>query len=113
MPLRRAPMRKLIRMLIHASVAALYGHRQIRIRTNDTDVVVLAVSVSPVLQSDELWISYCPSTQVRNLPAHTIAKSLGQEKACVLPMFHALTAEATRFHFSAAEARRRRGMYGT
>ena len=37
------------------------------------------------------WISCGSSKQLRNLPAHAIATSLGREKACVLPMFHALT----------------------
>ena len=79
------------RVMIHAFDASLQGHRRIKIRSNDTDLVVLAVSIAPVLPLDELWISYGSSKQLRNLPAHAIATSLGQEKACVLPMFHALT----------------------
>jgi len=79
------------RMMIHAFDASLNGFRRIMIQSNDTDVVVLAVSIAPLLPLDELWISYGSSKHVRNLPGHAIATSLGREKACVLPMFHALT----------------------
>ena len=79
------------RMIIHAFDASLHGHRRIKIRSNDTDVVVLAVAFAPLISIDELWISYGPSKQIRNLPAHSIATSLGQKTARVLPLFHALT----------------------
>lgn len=42
------------RMLLHASHAAHQGHNHIMIRTVDTDVVVLAVSVSQQLQDEEI-----------------------------------------------------------
>ena len=38
------------RMMIHALDASLHGHRRVKIRSNDTDVVVLAVSIAPTLQ---------------------------------------------------------------
>ena len=79
------------RVMIHAFDASLQGHRRIKIRNNDTDLVVLAVSIAPVLPLGELWISYGSSKQLCNLPAHAIATSVGRKKACVLPMFHALT----------------------
>ena len=79
------------RMMIHALDASLHGHRRVKTRSSDTDVVILAVSIAPTLQLDEPWISFSSSKQVRYLPAHTIATSLGQEKASVSPMFHALT----------------------
>ena len=101
------------RMMIHALDASLHGHRRVKIRSNDTDIVVLAVSVAPTLQLDELWISFGSSKQVSYLPAHTIAASLGLEKASALPMFHALTGCETLFLFSVGEERRQRGTCGT
>ena len=77
--------------MIHALNASLHGHQRVKIQSNDTDVVVLAVSIAPTLPLDELWISFGSSSQVHYLPTHTIATSLGREKAGVLPMFHALT----------------------
>ena len=83
------------RMLLHASHAANYagwltqnyGHHSIVIRTVDTDVVVLAVSLVQELQpEDELWLAFGTGRSFRYLAA-----GLGREKARALPMFHALT----------------------
>lgn len=102
------------RIMIHVYDASLRGCRRIKIRSNDTDVVVLAISIAPLLQLEELWVTYGSSKQVRNIPAHAIATSLGQDKASVLPMFHALTGcDTIQFHFLAEGERRRLGMYGT
>ena len=76
------------RMLLHASHAA----HSIVIRTVDTDVVVLAVSVVQELQpEDELWLAFGTGRSFRYLAAHEIAAGLGREKARALPMFNALT----------------------
>ena len=88
------------RMMIHALDASLHGHQRIKIRSNDTDVVVLAVSIALTHPLDELWISFGSSKKVCYLPAHTIATSLGREKAGVLNMFDALTGCDTVSFFS-------------
>ena len=45
-------------MLLHVSHAANHGHHKILIKTVDTDVVVLAVSVAQgLLPEDELWLA--------------------------------------------------------
>ena len=63
----------------------------VKIPTNETDIVMLAVSISPVLPLDELWKSYGSSKQLCNLPAQAIATSLGWEKVSLLLMFHTPT----------------------
>ena len=78
-------------LMIHALDAAVAGHRRIRIRSNDTDVVVLAISVANTLPAEELWVTYGTGKNVTNIPAHEVAASLGPSKASALPMFHALT----------------------
>ena len=78
-------------MMIHVSDASLNGQRRIKIRTNDTDVLVLAISIASLLPIDELWVSIGSSKNLTYLPAHTIAASLGRDKARVLPIFHSLT----------------------
>lgn len=88
------------RMMIHAFHASLHGHRRIKIRTNDTDVLVLAISVASLLPLDELWISHGASKNLHYLPAHAIAASLGRDRARVLPMFHSLTGCDTVSFFS-------------
>ena len=78
-----------LRMMIHVSDASLNGHRRIKIRANDTDVLVLAIA--SLLPIDELWVSIGSSKYLTYLPTHTIAASLGRDKARVLPIFHSLT----------------------
>ena len=80
------------RMLLHISHAAKHGHHKILIRTVDTHVVVLAMSMAHALQSgDELWLAFGTGESFRYFAAHEIAAGFGPEKAQALPMFHALT----------------------
>lgn len=46
------------RLMVHALDASLKGHRRVKIRTNGTDVVVLAISVANTLPTDEMWITF-------------------------------------------------------
>ena len=87
------------------------GHRKIKIRSNNTDKVVLAISVVNSLQVDELWITYDSGKYLCNIPVHSIASVLGPGKASVLPMFHALTGCDTVSFLVVAV--RRHGMCGT
>lgn len=79
------------RVMVHVADATFNGYRRINIRTNDTDVLVLAISIVPLLRIDELWVSLGSSKNLKCLPAHTIATTIGREKARVLPIFHSLT----------------------
>ncbi|KAK3742923.1 hypothetical protein QZH41_015294 [Actinostola sp. cb2023] len=79
------------RILLHVLDASLSGHRKIMIRTIDTDVVVLAISIFHVISVDELWISYGTGRNFRYLAIHEIATKLGQERSRALPLFHAIT----------------------
>ena len=72
------------RLMVHVLDAASSGHRRNRIRNNDTDVVVLAISVASTLPTDELWITYGSGKNVRNTPALAITMSLGPDKASTL-----------------------------
>ena len=70
------------RMMLRANHAALHGHLKILIRTVDTDVVVLAVSVAETLGPEyELWLAFGTGKYVRHLAAHKIAIGLGPKKA--------------------------------
>ena len=61
------------------------------IRTNDTDVVVLAVSIVSTIPEEELWVAYGTGKHLQNIAVHTIAAALGRERTFVFPMFHTLT----------------------
>ena len=73
------------RLLVHALDACSSGHRRILIKTNDADVVVLAVSVAENLPADKILISYGTGKHLRHLAAHEITKKIGQQKAKALP----------------------------
>ena len=70
------------RLIVHALDASLKGHRRVKIRTNDTDVVVLAISVANTLPADEMWITFALGKHVYNLAAQdaTLSPSLVDEE---------------------------------
>ena len=80
------------RIFLHAAHAADHGHSKLMIRTVDTDIVVLAVSVVQDLPTDvQLWVKFGTGTHTGYIAAHELAHRLKPEKAKVLPLFHALT----------------------
>ena len=73
-------------MLLHA------WYDKVLVRTGDTDVVVLAVSVVQYLGTPaELWLAFGTGNHFCYLAAHKMANALEPKKAQTLPMFHALT----------------------
>ena len=76
-------------LAIHVLDACSSGHRRILIKTNDADVVVLAVLVAKNLPADKIWISYGTGKHLRHNAAHEIAKKIGKQKAKALPLLHA------------------------
>ncbi|KAK3740395.1 hypothetical protein QZH41_000916 [Actinostola sp. cb2023] len=101
------------RILLHVLDASLSGHRKIMIRTIDTDVVVLAISIFHVISVDELWISYGTGRNFRYLAIHEIATKLGQERSRALPLFHAITGCDTVSFFAGRGKKRPPGRFGT
>ena len=72
-------------MLLHACHAVHHGHEKLLIRTVDTDVVVLAVSVMQALgEQVELWVAFGTGKHFRYLAAHKVANRLGP-KSCGSP----------------------------
>ena len=79
------------RLFVHLADMYRQGHRNIQIRTVDSDVVVIAISEVCHLEGCELWIAFGVGTSFRYIPAHSIADNIGLEKATSLPFFHAFT----------------------
>ncbi len=79
------------RMMLHVADCVKQGYKKITIRTTDTDVVVLAVSVQCHLDLDELWIAFGTGKSYRYIGTHSIFSNIGPEKSLALPMFHSLT----------------------
>lgn len=59
------------RVLLHAVNC---GHHRILIETNDTDVVVLAVSKMPDIPARELWVAFGVGKHLRYLAIHNIVQ---------------------------------------
>ena len=77
------------RIFLHAKDAALKGFK--KIRTVDTGVIVVAISITETIRLEEIWIHFGVGKNTRFIPIHEIFKTLGPSKSVVLPLFHALT----------------------
>ena len=69
-------------LLLHAADCVKQEHPVTIIRPSDTDVVMLAISLSPQLGAKELWKRY--------IAIHDIAPTLGPDKYKAVPVFHAI-----------------------
>ena len=59
------------RMMVHLADVVHKGYSKIKIRTVDTDVVVIAVAVGSELSEDtEVWIAFGTGKDYRYIPAH-------------------------------------------
>jgi len=74
-------------IMIHVADCVAHGYQKISIRTIDTDVVVLAVSLDIL----ELWVAFGTGKSFKHIGAHNIASNLGRERSTCLPLFHSLT----------------------
>ena len=72
---------------VHLYDCVMQGYRKLLIRTVDTDVVVLAISVFGRVDMLELWVAYGVGKHFRYLAAHDIARALGPNKSLALPFF--------------------------
>ncbi|CAC5423003.1 unnamed protein product [Mytilus coruscus] len=79
------------RVMIHVADAVRDGFKKISIKTVDTDVIVIAISVFKDTEADEIWIAFATGKHFRYIPIHDIAQSLGPLKSRFLPIFHAFT----------------------
>ncbi|KAK3910268.1 Chromosome-associated kinesin KIF4 [Frankliniella fusca] len=81
------------RLFLHVLDMVQHGAKTVKVRTVDSDVVVLAVSFFWQLQEaglSELWVDF-GGVRRRYIAAHKIALKLGNEKATALRGFHAFT----------------------
>ena len=79
------------RMFVHALDGARHGMKKILLRTVDTDVVALSISLAQKIGCECLWLAFGTGTTYRYLDATAMAQALGNNKCTALPAFHALT----------------------
>ena len=81
------------RIFVHARDATEAGSKFAMVRANDTDVVVIAISVWHALEElglQELWIAYGQGRNLRWIPVHDLYYSLAEKSKGML-FFHAFT----------------------
>ena len=76
------------------------GFKKILIQATDTDVVVIAIAVSSVLQNCENWVAFGHGNNLRYIPCHLLSSGLGTDASKGLLFFHALTGcdQCSAFH---------------
>ena len=79
------------RMLLHAADCCKDVHKRVMIRTVDTDVLVIAVSLFHKIGAEKLWLEFSTEKHTGYISVHGIVHALGTEKAESLIAFHALT----------------------
>ncbi|MES9882849.1 MAG: hypothetical protein ABW185_18430 [Sedimenticola sp.] len=88
------------RMLLHVADGVRQGYKNILIRTVDTDVVVLAVSLASKIGCERLFLGFGTGKCFRILDATRMAQALGNDRCNALPVFHALTGSDTTSSFA-------------
>ena len=80
-------------MFVHATDGAEHGMNKILLRTVDTDVVVIGISMAQQIGCDCLWFAFGTGTSptFRYIDATAMAQALGDAKCGGLPAFRALT----------------------
>ena len=80
------------RMFLHVKHAVEEGHQKICIKTVDTDVVAIAISMFSQLNVEELWIEIGTGKNKRWLPVHEyVASNIGPVTSRAISLWFALT----------------------
>ena len=76
------------RIFVHAKDATTDGSKSIIIKANDTDVLVIAISVLPSLQEiglEKMWLVFDQGAKGRWIPVYEVVSAIGLEKARGIP----------------------------
>ena len=80
------------RIYVNVADQVTNGYKRVVIRTTDSDVVVIGISIMQHLEDlCELWIAFGCGKNFRYIPIHTIARQLGNARSGGFPFFHSLT----------------------
>jgi hypothetical protein len=79
------------RLFLHVKDMSVNGHKKVQIKTVDTDVVVIAVTLFKDLGLEELWIEFGTGVNQRWLPIHEYHNNIGEEKCQALAVWFAFT----------------------
>ena len=59
-------------VFLRASDAVNKGYRKLSVRTVDTDIVILAISIFNVINLEELWLAFGTGYNFRYIPIHEV-----------------------------------------
>ena len=76
------------RLFLHALNAAQKGYRKLCVRTVDTDVVVLAISLFHQINAEELWLAFGTLSSFRYISIHEVVRVMDPRTCMALPVFH-------------------------
>ena len=80
-------------MFVHTKHALNHGYKTVLMKANDTDVLVIPITVFPVLKElglEAMFIEFGQGNDTRFIPVHEVISVLGPEKEKGLSFFHAL-----------------------
>ena len=78
-------------MFLHAFNGSKSGIKNLMIKSNDTDVVVIATGMFWQLELEELNVTFGRGKDHKIIPIHRISNTLGIEKCTSILLFHSLT----------------------
>ena len=79
---------------VHARDAAMEGSKALVINANDTDIVVIKVSILLQLQElgvETLWTASGDGVSMKWIPIHELLNAIGPARASGIVYFHAFT----------------------
>ena len=85
--------------MVHVQHGLSQGMNRVKILSNDTDVVIIALGVYHTLRSryifDDIVIEFGSKKEHRTISLKSLALTLGESRCHALPFFHALTGSDT------------------
>ena len=67
--------------MLHVADSVRNGLKKIMVRSVDTDVVVIAISIIHKVDVSELWLAFGTGKSFRYISAHGIAQTIGRAKS--------------------------------
>ena len=79
------------RIFLHLKDFSATGRQKLSLKTVDTYVVVIAISVFHKLDLEELWVEFGTGVNLEWLPIHKYAENLGESICQVMSVWFAFT----------------------
>ena len=78
-------------MFLHLKDYSATGHRKVSLKTVDTDIVVITITLFYKLDLEELWIKFGTGVNLEWLPIQEYAENLRKSICQAMPLWFAFT----------------------